>query len=278
MAASDQRNGKTSTDDALKRATAAINRGRADEAEQIARGVLGKDGRHAGALRMLGSALLLQDRADDAVAPLESAARALRDPAVDTELAIALRRAGRDNDALSRLKRATKRRPPYAFAFHELGFLLFSLRRFDEAVSAVHCGMEVAPFMPDLPTLLGGILHARHDHAGAKAAYSRALSIAPDHPGARFGMGTGLMEQAAFAPAAEHFRFAALNNPNDLQVRLKLGACLLELGQTASALACLRAAVRNGAPGAYGMSLRVLLSSGRGRFWLQPSRAMQSLS
>ena len=123
--------------DALQRATTAVNQGRAHEAEQIVRDVLNKDPNEATALHLLGCARLLQDRVADAIEPLERAARMLRDPALDTRLAYALRKVGRTDDALSRLKRATMRKPPYPFAFHELGFLLYSLRRYDEATVAI---------------------------------------------------------------------------------------------------------------------------------------------
>src|SRR4029077_2669544 len=110
-------------DDPLQQAVFALNAKRPQEAQRIAEQILKADPQRAQALRILGGALLMQDRAADAVASLEDAARALRDPEIDTLLAIALRRIGRTEDALSRLKRAIKRRPPFGAAFHELGFL-----------------------------------------------------------------------------------------------------------------------------------------------------------
>jgi len=118
--------------DALVSAKTALDQGHAAQAEQLARKVVDKDPRNAAAQQILGGALLLQGRHAEAIAPLEAAARTLRDPALDTQLAIALREAGRTDDALSRLKRAVKREPPYVFAFHELGFLLYSLGRYAE--------------------------------------------------------------------------------------------------------------------------------------------------
>ncbi len=262
--------------DALARAKVALDQGRASEAEQIARTVLDKDARNAAAQQLLGGALLLQGHYEEALEPLEGAARVLRDPALDTQLAIALRETGRNEDALSRLKRAIKREPPYAFAFHELGFLLYSLQRHDEAIVAIRRGIEIAPFASNLWVLLGGICHARHDLPGAHAAYARALSISPHLASAHYGMGTVLMSQAVYARAVEHFRIASINAPGDLQARLKLAGCLLEIGQTDAALASLRAAVRDGPQHAYPMSLKLMLSAGRGRFWLRPSAAARA--
>src|SRR4029079_4690667 len=83
--------------DALVAAKTALDQGRAVQAEQLARKVVDKDTRNAAAQQILCGALLLQGRHAEAIAPLEAAARALRDPALDTQLAIALREAGRSD-------------------------------------------------------------------------------------------------------------------------------------------------------------------------------------
>ena len=269
--------GPAAVADALRRAKTALDLGRAPEAEQLARAVLAKDSRHAGAQQILGGSLLLQGRNEDAIAPLEGAARVLRDAALDTQLAIALRETGRTDDALARLKRAIKREPPYVFAFHELGFLLYSLKRYDEAIATIERGIDIAPLTSNLFVLLGGICHARRNLPRAKAAYARALSISPNLADAHYGMGSVLMSEAAFKAAAKHFRFASMSDPGDPQPRLKLAGCLLETGETDAALALLRSPIRDD-PQVYATSLRLLLSAGRGRFWLRPSAAARALT
>ncbi len=168
--------------DALQRARSALDSQRPHEAQRICEDVLKANPRHAQALHIFGCALLMQGRSQDAIAPLETAARELRDPEVDTLFAIALRQAGRPEDALSRLKRATKRRPPYATAFHELGYLLFSLERYDEAIAALHRGLEIAPMMPELSIQLGYVSLKLRKCADAKLAFARALEISPPPP------------------------------------------------------------------------------------------------
>jgi Tfp pilus assembly protein PilF len=134
----------------------------------------------------------------------------------------------------------------------------------------IKAGMEAAPWMPDLPLLLGWIFHARNDGGSARTAFARALGVAPNHGDALYGMGLVLMDAGEFAPASEFFQRALLSDPSDQQSRLYLGACLLELGQTGAASACLRQVTRGGAS-FYGKALKVLSSSSRGRFWLRPS-------
>src|ERR1700744_1128565 len=94
----------------LSRATAALNGNRPDEAERLAAGLLKRKTHHAPAPHILRYALLMQGRARDAVTALEAVVRNRRDPELDTQLAIALRQAGRPDDAVTRLKRATNRR------------------------------------------------------------------------------------------------------------------------------------------------------------------------
>jgi Flp pilus assembly protein TadD len=251
----------------------AIQSQQADYAAKLAQDILKRNSSHPNALHIYGYALLMQDRASEAIAPLEKAFRSLRDPAIETQLAIALRKAGRTEDALVRLQRAAKQVPVFPAAIHELGYLLNSLGRVDEAIEVLKSGMDAAPWLPDLPILLGWIFHARNDGANARSAFGRALAGAPNHPDAHYGMGLVLMEAAEFQAAAAHFRQALVSDPADQQARLYLGACLLEIGETGAAT-CLRLVTRGG-PDFYGKALKILTTSSRGRFWLQPSAAAQ---
>ena len=263
-------------DEALRRAMAAIQGGRPDQAEAIARELIAGDSRHPAALHVLGLALLAQRRPREAIAPLEEAARDRADPAVETHLAIALRQTGRSADAVRWLERATTRQPAFAPAFRELGMLLYSLRRLAEAQAVLQRGREIAPALPEWSVVLGGIFLERGERAQAKVAFAQALANAPGHPSALFGLGTALMDDGEFAPAAERFRQALARDPSYTQAQLNLGLCLLELARWDEAVACLRAAVK-AAPSCYGKALRMLVTSGRSRFWLRPSAAAKCL-
>src|SRR5215470_3552689 len=133
-----------SIDEALRRAMAAIESQRPEEAARLAQEVLNRNAGHPNALHLFGYSLLMQERPSEAIEPLEKAFRSLRDPAIETQLAIALRKAGRTDEALSRLTRAVKRKPVFPAAIHELGFLLHSLDRTDEAISVLKSGIVAA--------------------------------------------------------------------------------------------------------------------------------------
>jgi tetratricopeptide (TPR) repeat protein len=268
--------GAVGSDDALQRAMRALDGDRPNEAEQIARDVLNADRRNAKASYVLGSALVMQGRPLDAVAPLEDAARGRHDPQSDTMLAIALRQAGRAEEAYSRLKRTTKRQPPYAAAFLALGRLLASMERHDEAAAALTRGLEVAPMMPEMSIQLGYVLLRRRHFADAKAAFARALAIVPDSPDALFGIAQAHQENGESQAAADYFRRYLIVNPGDQGAWVRLGLCLLALGQRDAGQECFRTVARRDAKG-LGNALSSLVKSNRGRFWLKPSDAARFL-
>ena len=263
-------------DDFLQQAVLALDGGRPMDAERIAGEVLKANPNHARALYLVGSALIMQDRAMEAVRPLEAAARGRHDAEFDTMLAIALRQVDRREDALSRLKLATKRRPPYAPAFKEFGYLLVLMERYDEAVEVLNRGIEIAPMMPQLFIQLGYAHLSRRDCANAKIAFARALEISPRSQDALFGMAKAHQEIGECGPATEYFRRSLQINPNDQAAWLHLGHCLLELGQLDAGHNCFRTAARGDAKH-YGNALTSFAAANRGRFWLKPSAAMRFL-
>ena len=152
----------------------------------------------------------------------------------------------------------------------ELGGLLLSLKRPADAEKVLKRGLVVAPNSVEMSVLLGGIYLARADRHDARLAFARALVNAPADPRALYGMGAALMLEGDFARAAQRLQQAAAQDPTDFQTRLSLGTCLLELRRWDEGLAALRIAIQL-APQSYPAALKILVTSGRGRFWLKPS-------
>jgi Flp pilus assembly protein TadD len=258
----------------LEQAATALRNNRPSEAEQLATELLRKDPRNSRALHILGCALLSQGRTQESLTPLDAAARGRHDAEIDTHLAIALRQTGRHEDALSRLKRATRRQPTYAPAFHELGCLLAEMGRDAEAIEAFRHGVEIAPMMPDMSIRLG-YAHLRcRDAIAARSAFARALDIMPNSPDALFGMAKSHQEVGENQEAAGFFRRYLAIRPNDAGAWITYGHCLLEQGDLDNGYACFRTAARGG-PQHYARALGSLIASGHGRFWLKPSAAAQ---
>jgi len=253
----------------------ALNNQRPDEAERLAGAVLKREPRNPGALHVFGCALLMQGRATDAIAPLEAAARAQHNPEVDVQLALALRNAGRLDDAVARMRRAIKRQPPFPPAFHELGCLLAYLQRYDEAIEVFRRGLDVAPMMAQLSLQLGFVLMQCRRWAEAKAAFAQAATISPDAPEALFGMAKAHQEMGEYRDAAACYRRSLRARPDPMTWH-NLGRCLMMLGENEEGYDCLRFAVR-GDPKRYGGVLGTLVKAPRGRFWLKPSAAARFL-
>jgi tetratricopeptide (TPR) repeat protein len=266
------RYGAGGIDDTLECALLALNGQRPHEAEQIAREILERDARNVRALQIFGVALLMQGRAEDAVAPLETAARSRRDAEIDTQLAVALRQSGRHGEALPPLKRAVKQQPPYPPAFRELGALLFSCEQYDEAIAVLRRGLAAAPMMADLSIQLGYVLLQINDCAGAKAAFAQALQVSPGSADALFGIAKAFRGAGEARPAAEYFRRYLVSASGDQSAWLYLGHCLLELGEIEAGYDCFRTAAR-GDRKRYGRALASLAASRCGRFWSRPSAA-----
>jgi Flp pilus assembly protein TadD len=262
----------SAVEEALNWAAAAIQNGRPVEAERVLRDLLAKTPKSTALLHALGRALLAQRRPREAIEPLETATRNGPDAVLETNLAIALEQSGRPADAVTWLERAVTRKPPFEHAFSQLGGLLLSLKRPAEAETVLKRGLAVAPNSLEMTVLLGGIYLARADRGDAKLAFARALVNAPTDPRALYGMGAALMLEGDFERAAQRLQQAAARNPTDFQTRLSLGTCLLETGRWDEGLAALRIAVQL-APQTYPAALKILVTSGRGRFWLRPSAA-----
>jgi len=262
--------------EALAQAMAAADGGNLSEAEHIARIALAKNPQHVEAQQLLGALLMAQKRPREAIAPLEEAARRRANPELETLLAIALREIGRTDEAVTWFYRAIERAPVHARAFQELGNLLRAKRRYAEAEAVLKRGLEAAPTVPELSLALGGACLDRADSGGAKIAFARALSLVPGHLDALAGFGVALQYEGDFARAADRFQRVLALNPAHHRARMNLGYCLIELGQLDDGIACLRAAVE-AAPHNYGSALRMLISAGRGRFWLKRSAAAKCL-
>jgi Flp pilus assembly protein TadD len=276
MAVGKQGRGASPDDRAVAQAKAAIEQGRLDEAEQLARGVLARKPHHRGASHALGVVLLAQGKAAEAVALLDIAARDGADPVVETHLAMALRQAGRDGDALTWLERAVTREPPFPTAFHELGVMLDSLNRFADAEDVLRKGLKLFSAAPETWCALGRVRLMRGDRDGAQMAFARAQVERPGHPSALFGQACVLRDNADFQRAADMFRQALRQIPDWADAELQLGYCLLELDLWDDALSHLRAAIARD-PALYDKARYILVRSARGRFWLRPSALADAL-
>jgi tetratricopeptide (TPR) repeat protein len=253
----------------------ALRGGRVAEAQDLARNLLAGHPRNPDALELLGMTLMAQNKASEAIEPLQNAARLRPGAIVETRLGQALRKTGRIAEALTVLQQASERQPPVSDAFFELGTLLYEKRRVAEAEAVLIRGLAVAP-AAQLSFALGTIFLERGDFENASVAFARALAANPGHPSVLCGLGRARMARGELDRALENFRVAMANNPSEGRARFLTAQCLFELGRPAEAMECLRTLVA-WAPQSFGGALKTCVDSGKGRFWLKRSAAAKAL-
>lgn len=253
---------------ALEAAVYAMRSQRPDEAERIAAGVLKSDRNNLLAVQILANALLIQNRADEAIPALERAARRSEDPAIETQLAVALAAAGRTDEALDQFETTSARRPPYPQAFLQHGGQLSRMGRFDQAIATLESGIALAPEVLELRMELG-FVHLKLNHrARARELFQAVLAVAPERDDALKALAKITALDGGYAAAADIYRRVLARQPLDVVTRNNLGICQLELGDRAAGEASLREAIR-GAPQLAGQAITALTSASRGRFFLR---------
>jgi Flp pilus assembly protein TadD len=246
---------------------------RFDEAERLASGLLKSDRGNILAAQILGRALLMQNRADEAIEPLQRAAKRSSDPETETLLAVVLAGAGRRDEALDQLRLTTARRPP----FHELANQLRNVGRFDEGIALLESGLALTPDAVELQMGLGYLHAARNDRARARALFSKVRTAAPGRHEAIVALAKVLAVDGEYAAAADLYRHALGLQPDDTATRVNLGKCLLEMGERDAGEATLRAATRGSAQLA-GQAIKALAAAPHGRFFLRPSAVAKFLN
>jgi tetratricopeptide (TPR) repeat protein len=263
-------------DEALERAVVALQMQRPDEAERLAAGVLRANRNNHMAAKVLGWALLAQNRPGEAMAPVERAARRSNDPEIETVLAVALAAIGRQQEALDQLRQTTARRPVFPPAFREYAGQLLKLGRFDEASEVIESGIALAPDAIDLQIDLARLHLNRNDRVKARMMLSQALATAPGRPDIMAALARVMFLDGDYAAAEDVFRHLLALRPDDAMTRADLGACQLEMGARDAGESTLRAATR-GRPEMLGRAIHVLAETSHGRFFFRPSVAAKFL-
>ena len=263
-------------DEALERAVVALQMNRPGEAERLAAGVLRANRSNHVAAKVLGWALLAQNRAGEAIAPVERAARRSNDPEIETVLAVAFAATGRQQEALDQLRQTTARRPAFLPAFREYAGQLTKLGRFGEAIEVIESGIAIAPNAIDLQLDLGRLFLHQNHRSDARMILSQALAAAPGRPDILAALARVTLLDGDYAAAAGMFRHLLALQPDDAMTRADLAACQLELGARDTGEATLRAATR-GRPEMLGRAIHLLAATSHGRFFFRPSAAVKFL-
>lgn len=246
------------------------------ETVRLTSGVLAADRRNLKAAVLMGHALLLMNRSEEAVAPLQAAARRSGDPAAETLLAAALGRTGRRKEALAQLGQTMARRPPFAPAFLEQAGQLDASGQTSEALSALEGATVLMPAVIDLQLALARLHIGRNDRVAARAILTKAHDAAPGRHDILGELARVLLLDGEYAAAADLWRRALALQPNDAMMRANYAVCLLEMGDRSGGETNLRHATR-GRPDMIGRAVTSLASASHGRLFLCLSAAVKFL-
>lgn len=261
---------------ALQQGAQALQMRQFGRAEQLATEILKSNRTDRNALVLLAHALISQNRADEAVVPLQKAMRRNGDAEIETLLGASLCGSGRSVEGIEQLRRIVVRRPPYLPAFQELAGRLAKAGQLDEGIKAIEGGIALAPDSFELKLDLGRLLLENNERARARDILTAARDAAPGRPDILTELGRVLLLDGEYAAAADAYRHALALRPDDGLARANLAACLLEMGDRDGGEAALRSVMR-GRPHLLGRAAYALAASSHGRFFFCLSAVAQFL-
>jgi len=260
----------------LQQAFSALRARQFDIARQLATEALKSNRTDRNAVLILAHALIGQGHADEAIAPLDKAARRDRDPEIETLLGHALCGAGRNNDGLAQLRRTAARRPAYLPAFQELAGQLANVGEVAEAVGIIEDALALAPASVDLQLDLGRMHVRNNNRAEARRILAAARETAPGRADILTELAWAELLDGAYADAADTYRHALGLRPDDALSRANLAICLMEMGHRNRGETALRS-VYGGRPHMLSRAAFALAASSHGRFFFRPSAAAKFL-
>jgi Flp pilus assembly protein TadD len=257
---------------ALQQAAHALRMQQFGHAEQLANGILKSNRADRNAALILAHALIGQNRATDAIVPLERALRRNDDAEIATLLGAALCAAERTQDGIAQLRRVAAQRPPYLPAFQELAGQLAKAGKLGEAIATIESALALAPDSVDLKLDLGRLCSQNNECTKARTALTAARDAAPGRHDILTELAWVLYRDGDYAAAADIYRHALGLRPDDTMARGNLARCLLEMGQREGGEAALRS-VLAGRPNMLSRTAYVMATSAHGRFFFRPSAA-----
>ncbi len=193
-----------------------------------------------------GTALLRQDRTEEAVAAFEQAL-ALHPHYGEARynLALALGRLGRVDAAIEAYRRVVEadRSAWSAKSHYNLALLLSGQDRLREARAALDAALRLRPDFVKARYNRALLLARMELTSEALDDYRKLLDLEPDHARARLKLGALLLREGDLEAAREHLERAVADEPGSERAHHKLGLCLMKLGENELAAAALGRAV-----------------------------------
>jgi protein O-GlcNAc transferase len=133
--------------------------------------------------------------------------------------------------------------PGSAELHSNLGLILQSAARLDEAIEYFRKAIQLDPNLADAYYNLGNALQAERKLDEAKNAYEKTMELDPDLPNVSYNLGIVYKEMKQYEKAAFYFRRALESNPDSSEACSSLGTVLAEDGHNDEALGFFRKAI-----------------------------------
>jgi protein O-GlcNAc transferase len=227
-----------SVDQTFRRALAALQAGKPDDAERSFKKLLREDPKHVPALNLLSILLTRIGRFEEAEHYVRLALK--QGATSDTTLynyGIILKALRRPAEALERFSQALAINAAVAETWNNRGATLNDLERYREALFDFDKAISLNPASADAFCNKGKSLGELKVHDQSLAAYDRALTLQPNLAQAWIGRGNVLFELRQYEQAVAAFEKALTLKPDLADAWLGRGNVLGELGQFQDALA-----------------------------------------
>ena len=267
---------KEAPEDIVRRATAAFNAGRRDEALQLCEQGLIRTPGDPMLSHLLAAVLFSRDEIGAARGHVETSLAKRPDNAAAHLLAARIARAGKKfEDALSHLDRAIALAPQRE-AFLEKARTLDQAGLRQQARQAWQAILDVIPDSVEAAASLGRLAWEDGDHATAVSLLARAVQ--GDAPASVwFDLGLARQDLHDYHGAATAYRGALELKPDFAEAALNLGVVLQESGDLDSAMRAYADAYRL-RPQMFGTIAMALTSAPHGRLWIDEAALRRSLS
>jgi tetratricopeptide (TPR) repeat protein len=267
---------QSTAEDIVRRATAAFNSGRPDEARQLCERGLTRAPGDPILNHLLAAVLFSKGEIQSARTHVETSLTRRPDNAAALLLAARIARAAKDfGGALTHLDQVIAMAPQREI-FLEKARTLDQAGLRPQAREAWQAILDVVPQNTEAAARLGRLAWEDGDHAAAATWLERAA--ARDAPASVwFDLGLARQDLRDYHGAAAAYRRALELIPDFAEAALNLGVALQELGDLGSAMRAYTEAYRL-RPQTFGTIAMALTSAPHGRLWIEEAALRRSLS
>jgi serine/threonine-protein kinase len=165
-------------------------------------------------------------------------------PSPHNNLGMVLWSQGRHDEAIAEFRAAVRLGPHDPKPHTNLGLVLSQHGRLEEAVAEIRAALRLQPDFAEAHGNLGDALRRQGRREEAIAEYRAALRLRPDSFEAHEGLGKALHELGKLDPAIAEYREAIRLRPDHHEAHHNLGRALYHQGEMIEAIAELREAIR----------------------------------